>query len=98
MTAPSSDSELEDILMQYSTGLHAKWLNMVSPRPSLSLDEAKAALLAWNEQRVRAARIDELKRAKMQGYIAGPLTHKIDRRIAALKSQRQALISNEGDE
>jgi len=39
---------------------------------------------AHTAQEAKRARIDELKRAKMQGYIAGPLTHRVDRRIAAL--------------
>lgn len=44
-------------------------------------------VLRFVAQRERAARLDELKRAKRQGYIAGNLMHKVDRRIAALEQE-----------
>ena len=37
---------------------------------------------------VKKARIDELERAKLQGYISGPLMHKVDRRLATLTQEK----------
>jgi hypothetical protein len=49
--------------------------------------EAKAQLTALIELASVRAQVKELKRAKMQGYIAGDLIKKVDRRIASLEAQ-----------
>lgn len=46
MTAPSSDSELDSILEQLLWGEHDD--------ERLAISKAKAALLAWNERRVKS--------------------------------------------
>ena len=59
MTAPSSDSELDELLTAY------KYHDLDSyTGKKLDRAEAKAALLAWNKQRVNKARLDELHRLK----------------------------------
>src|SRR4051794_35842106 len=57
--------------------------------------EAKQALLAWREAYATEARVKELKRAKMQGYIAQPFMHKVDRRIPRLSSADSKEVKHE---
>lgn len=49
-------------------------------------DELVAFIQARDKELARKARINELKRAKMQGYITKPLLHKVDRRLRELSS------------
>lgn len=61
MTAPSSDSELDEILNQVrSAGYDYASSFMTSQRSDEITAAAKAALLAWNKQRVEAAREDAI--------------------------------------
>lgn len=63
------------------------------PEQPIDRAEAVAALMAAVDQYTDQQRLDELKRAKLQGYIAGNLVHKVNRRIATI----QANITNKGD-
>lgn len=85
MTTPLAEFEREakavvkdvvdDSVMLWTPKMEAKAIKTLSQ-----------AAIRYGERMVVAARIDELERAKRQGYIAGNLVHKVDNRLAALRA------------
>lgn len=85
----SKTDELDHILM------NAKCVKLKSPGDKIeyitTLEHDKAALTAYIAKETNKAviegKLDELKRAKMQGYITKDVMHRVDRRIATLTQQ-----------
>ena len=69
MTTPSSDSELDKTIIEFTmelmSGLNQS--HFTKEQQAKIVLKAESRLLAWNKQRVEAARIDELGRHFTKG-------------------------------
>jgi hypothetical protein len=93
ITAPNESSE-EDLMRQLSAVLDEPMTieNMGAMAKDMT-GYLVGRMMPIIQSRDTAIRIDELKHAKMQGYIPQTHMHKVDRRIASLTKQQEDKLS-----